>query len=172
MPARIRAGRRQDGAALQEIERWAGERFRAVGLDRVADDEPLSLALLGRYADIGRCWVAVDSDDQPVGYAIVDVVDGAAHIEQISVQPDLQGSGIGRALIDRVRAWAAANGCSAITLSTFADVEWNGPLYAHLGFAAIPEGDIGPELRALRAAEARHGLDPARRVCMRIDLEP
>ena len=125
MPARIRAGRRQDGAALQEIERWAGERFRAVGLDRVADDEPLSLALLGRYADIGRCWVAVDSDDQPVGYAIVDVVDGAAHIEQISVRPDLQGSGIGRALIDGVREWAAATGCSAVTLSTFADVEWN-----------------------------------------------
>jgi hypothetical protein len=44
---------------------------------------------------------------------------------------------VGRALIDRVRAWAAETGRSTITLTTFAEVPWNGPLFAHLGFIVI-----------------------------------
>ena len=37
----------------------------------------------------------------------------------------------------------------AITLTTFTTVLWNAPLYTHLGFASIPEDEIGPELRAV-----------------------
>jgi ribosomal protein S18 acetylase RimI-like enzyme len=105
-----------------------------------------------------------------VGYVLVDLVDGNAHIEQISVRPECQGAGIGRALVDQVRAWAAESGRSAITLTTFAEVSWNRPLYEHLGFDVVAEDDLGPELRAVRDAEAAHGLDPATRVCMRLDL--
>jgi predicted N-acetyltransferase YhbS len=46
-----------------------------------------------------RCWVAVDDAAGPVGYVLVDPVDGNAHVEQMSVRPDHQDSGIGRALI-------------------------------------------------------------------------
>ncbi len=99
---------------------------------------------------------------------LVDVVDGAAHVEQVSVRPDRQGTGVGRALLDQVRAWAISTGRDAITLTTFADVPWNRPLYEHLGFHVVDEVDIGPELRAVRQAEAAHGLDPAARVCMRL----
>jgi GNAT superfamily N-acetyltransferase len=156
---------------LQEIERLAGERFRSVGLDSVADDEPDSIEVLGDYAIAGRGWVAVDGSDCPVGYAVVDVLDGGAHIEQISVRPDHQGVGVGSALIDRARGWAQETGRLAVTLTAFVDVPWNGPLYAHLGFDVIPEDEIGPELRAVRDAESAHGLDPARRVCMRLKLD-
>jgi GNAT superfamily N-acetyltransferase len=165
--ASIRMARPADGPALREIERLAGARFYEVGLPAVADDEPLSMATLTRYAMAGRSWVAVEDRDEPVGYVIADVVDAQAHIAQVSVRPDHQGHGIGRALIDRVAEWASEAGRATITLSTFATVPWNGPLYAHLGFMAIPEEEIGAELRELREEETRHGLDPALRICMR-----
>lgn len=164
----IRPSRPDEGPALQEIERLAGVRFRDVGLPDIADAEPATIQTLTEYANAGRSWVAVDDDDQPTGYVIVDEVDGDAHIEQFSVRPDHQGTGVGRALVDQVRAWAAENGRSAITLTTFSDVPWNRPLYEHLGFIVLAEHEIGPELRAGRDHEATLGLDPALRVCMRL----
>jgi hypothetical protein len=59
---------------------------------------------------------------------------------------------------------------SAVSLTSFAEVPWNRPLYEHLGFMVLAEDEIGPELRAVREAEAAHGLDPAERVCMRLDV--
>lgn len=166
----VRTSRREDGPALQEIERLAGERFRVVGLDAVADDEPASVDDLAEYAAEGRSWVAVDAADHPVGYVLVDEVDGNAHVEQLSVRPDHQGLGVGRALLDRVRVWAIETSRSAISLTTFADVPWNRPLYEHLGFRVLGEDEIGPELRAVQEAETAQGLDPATRVCMRLDI--
>jgi GNAT superfamily N-acetyltransferase len=171
MTASIRPARADDGEAMQEIERRAGARFRDIGMPEIADDEPLPLDVLTRYAEDGRSWVAVDESGSAVGYVVVDVVDGCAHVEQVSVDPDHQGAGIGRGLLDQVRAWAAANGCAGITLTTFRDVPWNAPLYRYLGFRDLDEHDLGPELRALRDREAAHGLDPAIRVCMRAEVD-
>ncbi len=166
----VRASRSDDGPALRRIEQEAGERFREVGLGAVADDEPASVDELGAYALDGRSWVAVDHADRPVGYVLVELVDGDAHIEQVSVAPDHQGQGVGRALLDRVRAWAVEHDCGALTLTTFDQVPWNRPLYEHLGFTVLTDDELGPGLRAVRDAEAAHGLDPATRVAMRLPL--
>lgn len=123
----------QDGSVLQEIERLAGERIGDVGLPDVADHEPPSVESLARYASAGRGWVAIDNVGLPIGYVLIDVVDGNAHIEQVSVKPDHQGVGVGRSLIEHVSAWAVEAGMSAVTLTTFTDVSWNAPLYRHLG---------------------------------------
>ena len=170
MSIAIRPCLRSDAPALQVIERLAGDRFREVGLAHVADNEPASVESLAHYAAAGRGWVAVDETGEPVGYVVVDEVDGNAHVEQVSVRPDHQGAGIGRALLDRVRGWAVQTGRRAITLTTFAEVPWNGPLYQHLGFKVLAESEIGPELRAICAEETAHGLDPTMRVCMRLDI--
>jgi ribosomal protein S18 acetylase RimI-like enzyme len=166
----IRPASSEDGPSIREIEWSAGERFRDVGLPEIAEDEPPSAEILARYAEDGRSWVAVDQADNPIGYVIVDVVDGNAHVEQVSVHPDRQGTRVGRALLEHVRAWAAAADLPAVTLTTFIDVPWNAPLYRHLGFRVLGENDIGLELWAIRDAEASHGLDPARRVCMRWEV--
>lgn len=171
MAASIRLARPEDGWTLRDVERLAGERFREVGLPEVADDEPASTEVLARYADDGRCWVAVVETDLPIGYVLVDLVDGCAHVEQLSVHPEHQGSGIGRALLERVRLWAVDANLPAITLITFMDIPWNAPLYRHLGFQVMSERTIGPQLRAVRASETAHGLDPAMRVCMRLALD-
>jgi GNAT superfamily N-acetyltransferase len=170
VPIAIRGAVPGDAPTLREIELLAGARFRDVGMESIADAEPASVDTLVAYAQADRSWVALDGNGHPVGYVIADVVDGNAHIEQISVRPDHQGTGVGRALIHRVREWAEATGSTAITLSTFITVPWNGPLYAHLGFVPIPEIELGPELRAVREAETRHGLDPTARVCMCLAL--
>jgi GNAT superfamily N-acetyltransferase len=167
----IRPAQPTDGAAVGEVERLAGGRFREVGLDSIADHEPSSTDALAAYAVAERAWVAVDSAGTLVGFVLVDVVDDCAHIEQVSVHPDHQGAGIGRALLDRVRTWASSTGRRAVTLITFGAVPWNRPLYEHVGFRVLADFEIGPELRAVRDAEAAHGLDPATRVCMLLELE-
>ena len=166
---RVRPSRPEDGPILGAIEKEAGEAFRTIGMGSVADHQPPSAGDLAAYAISGRSWVAVDASAQPLGYVLVNELDGNAHVEQISVLPDFQGSGVGRALLEMVRIWAKANDHPAITLSTFADVPWNRPLYEHLGFVVLSEEEIGPELRSVREEEAELGLDPATRVCMRID---
>lgn len=112
----------------------------------IADDEPPSLELLESYRAAGRCWVAAHphalTDDSPVGYLIADPVDGAAHIEQVSVDPSAARLGIGRALIDHVAAWAERQGLTALTLTTFTDVPWNAPYYTRIGFTSLREDEL------------------------------
>lgn len=167
--SRIRPSYPDEAPALREIESLAGESFRSIGMASVAGDvHGPSEELLMAYARNGRSWVAVDESGSPVGYVLVDVVDGNAHVEQISIRPDSQGQGLGRQLLETVRTWAIETGRPAITLTTFAHVPWNRPLYEHLGFVVLTEEEFGPELQSVRREEADHGLDPVTRVCMRI----
>jgi GNAT superfamily N-acetyltransferase len=165
--ARVRPSLSTESSSLRGIERLAGEVFRSIGMDWIADSDPMPVELLEEYARCGRSWVAVDECDRPLGYAVVDVVDGNAHIEQISVLPDYQGRGLGKDLLEAVHAWAIKAGFPALTLTTFTQVPWNRPLYEHLGFEVVPEDELGPGLREVREHESRIGLDRRSRVCMR-----
>ncbi|MCW0215212.1 MAG: GNAT family N-acetyltransferase [Pseudonocardia sp.] len=158
----LRAAVEADLPRLREIENAAGESFRPLGMDLVAEDEPASLAELREYAGAGRAWVTT-TGGEVAGYVLADVVDGNGHVEQVSVHPDHAGAGHGRRLVRRVLEWAAARG-PAVTLTTFVDVPWNGPYYERLGFRYLD--DPGPELRALRRREAEHGLDAWPRAAM------
>lgn len=162
----IRAARLDDLAALIEIERAAGEAFRSLGMDMVADDDPGSVEELRPYADGGRAFVSVDAHDRPVGYVLLDVVDGAAHVEQVSVHPTRARQGVGRALIERAASWAAAHDLRELTLTTYVDVPWNGPYYERLGFRYLALEEETPGLRAIRTHEKMLGLDAWPRASM------
>ncbi|GHJ48174.1 GCN5 family N-acetyltransferase [Catellatospora sp. TT07R-123] len=165
---RIRAVREAELPVLQDIERAAGEWFRGIGMPEIAEDEPLPLDVLAGYRQAGRAWVAADAAaDAAVGYLIADVVDGNLHVEQVSVHPGCARRGVGRRLLDHLAEHAAADGVPALTLTTFADVPWNGPYYRRCGFVVLDDGEITPGLRAVREREAAHGLDRWPRVCMR-----
>jgi GNAT superfamily N-acetyltransferase len=167
----IRAGGERDLGHLQDIEVAAGQCFRDLGMDRVADDAPPPLDLLRGYArDEGLCVATDAEDDRPLAYVLVEPVDGNAHIEQISVHPDSARRRIGGALIEYVARRARAAGFTALTLSTFTEVPWNAPYYQRLGFRALAPGELTPGLRKIRAQEAKVGLDHWPRVCMRRDL--
>ncbi|MGW5422886.1 GNAT family N-acetyltransferase [Streptomyces sp. NPDC003943] len=180
---RIRVAEAAELPLLQDIERAAGEAFRPLGMGEIADDEPLPLDVLEGYRSAGRAWVAVDETDgdgdggggaggRPVAYLLTDTVDGAAHIEQVSVHPDAARRGVGRALIEHLAAAAREQGLTALTLTTFADVPWNAPYYTRLGFRRLDEGDpaLTEGLREISLAEAAHGLAAWPRVCMRREV--
>lgn len=169
---RIRVAAPAELPLLQDIERAAGEAFRLLGMDDIADDEPLPLDVLEGYRSAGRAWVAVDAADRPVAYLLSDTVDGAAHIEQVSVHPDAARRGVGRALIDHLAVSAREQGLAALTLTTFAQVPWNAPYYTRLGFRRLEEDDpaLSEGLREISRAEAAHGLAAWPRVCMRREV--
>ena len=164
----IRAARPDDYRALQDIERRAGELFRAIGMPEIADDEPFSV---DRLASGAAVFVATDDDDVPVGYALVELVDGHTHLEQISVVPEAGRQGIGTALIEAVVDWARARGDLGVTLTTFRDVPFNAPLYARRGFVVVDEPDWTDGQRAVIEQERAHGLDVTARVVMRRPLQ-
>ena len=152
---------------LIEIERAAGTAFRSLGMDLVADDDPGSVQELAPYAEDGRAFVAVDETDLPLAYLLVDAVDGAAHIEQVSVHPHHARRKIGRALIERAERWARDHGLGALTLTTYVEVPWNGPYYERLGFQYLTAEEETSGLRSIRDHERRSGLDAWPRACMR-----
>jgi GNAT superfamily N-acetyltransferase len=166
VPVTIRVANGGDLPSFIEIERFAGSLFRSLGMDLVADDDPGSADELAPYAEDGRAFVAIDATDRPVGYLLVDVVDGGAHIEQVSVLPEQAGRRIGGALIEHAETWARDRGLRALTLTTYVEVPWNGPYYERLGFRYLTTDEETAGLRSIRERERRSGLDAWPRACM------
>jgi GNAT superfamily N-acetyltransferase len=155
---------------LQDIEVAAGEAFRMIGMEAVADDAPPSLDALATYQLDGRAWVATDSADQPIAYILVQIADRDAHIDQITVHPKHARRGIGRELIDEAASWATARDLEGMTLRTFRDVPWNAPYYLRLGFVSVPEHRWSENMGQIVQAERAHGLDVWPGVAMRKTL--
>jgi GNAT superfamily N-acetyltransferase len=140
----IRLARPDDLPALIDVEIEAGSLFRDVDMAAIADDDR----------------------DRPVAYLVAEVVDGHAHVEQVSVRPSHARRGLGSALIETLAEWARERGLAALTLTTFSAVPWNAPYYERLRFHVLEEAEIGAGLREIRRAEAARGLDAWPRVAM------
>ena len=145
----IRPARDDELPELIEIEIAADRLFPLAGYGETPG--PASLE------ELRGSPVTLVAGDPPVGYARVDIVDGRAHLESLSVRPRFMRRGIGSALVRAAGDWASEQGYSEITLCTFVDVPWNAPFYRTLGFTELSE--LSPGLQALRAAERRIGLD-------------
>lgn len=166
----IRPARESDIPELQRIEIVAGRMFAPLGMDRVAEDDPFSEAELRDYIDDGRAWVVTDEIGRPIAYTLIKWADQVAHLEQVSVDPMFAGRRLGASLVERAVTWAREQGSPALTLTTFSDVPWNAPYYERLGFRRLADDELTPDLRAIRAEEAAHGLDEWPRLAMRRDL--
>ena len=166
----IRPARPEDALRLQHIEMATKSQFAAIGFEQVVASPPDSIELLADYARSGCSWVTV-VDGEVAGYILVGILDDAAHIFHVCVHPDYQGQGLGKALIEKVKGWARSAGRSAVTLATFCEVPWNGPLYEHLGFRVLDESELGPEMRARGEHDHATGLSPEGQVAMRLDLD-
>ena len=164
----IRVARRDDLLHVQDIERRAGALFVDAGMPEIAEHPPPTIDELINAALL---LVAVagqgDDADRPIGYAWVEIVDGHAHLEQLSVLPNHGRRGVGTRLLDAVAQWALERGDHEVTLTTFRDIPFNAPMYARRGYVVIPADERPPGLVALVGEEASHGLDPAGRVAMR-----
>jgi GNAT superfamily N-acetyltransferase len=157
----IRVARPDEYDALRAIEDAADATFADVGIGPFRQSEEEN--------HLAQAAVVFAIGDPAVGFACVEVVDGAAHIWQLSVDPQAARRGRGRALVKAVCDWAVANGLPSVTLTTFRDVAWNGPFYARLGFREVE--DLSPGLAAMREHERAIGDDDfGPRVAMRKDL--
>ncbi|TDD82343.1 GNAT family N-acetyltransferase [Actinomadura darangshiensis] len=154
MEYEVRTARDADLPGLAAIENSGDLMFNEIGI--VFPPGPPVVAQMVQM--IGEGAEIVVAGDPPVGFAAVEEVDGAVHLEQISVRGDLVGRGIGVLLLDEVKARAAAAGAPGVSLLTFRDVAWNGPWYARHGFAELPEERWGPGLRSYWDAEIKAGL--------------
>lgn len=165
--AMIRPARVHDLPFLPGIERAAAAIFRATPYAYLAD-----AGLASTTIDLERehVWVAVDQQDQPMAFALVHLLDVSVHLHELDVDPAYARQGLGRQLIDAVVEWALARCATALTLTTFDDIPWNGLYYARLGFRSLDLTTLHPELQAVRKAEAEAGLPMAHRICMQLDL--
>ena len=169
-PVPVRLASLADVPVLGDLEVRAGERFRTVGLDEIADDDPPPAGLLTQAVAEQRLWVA-ECDDQVVGYALGMDVGHQPHLEQVSVLPEYGGRNIGALLVAAVAGWARGLGDS-LTLSTFRDLAWNAPWYERLGFVTLAEDELTAPLLEVRDEEVANGVDMAPRVFMRLALDP
>jgi GNAT superfamily N-acetyltransferase len=177
----IRPARADEIAVLGDVERDGDRRY--AGYDGVPPgfDDAVAPSALEAAAAEGRLWVAAareeaaapagtSHDGALIGFALAESLDGRAHLAQLSVRLRFQGHGVGRRLVETVCQWAREGSMTAVTLCTFSDVDWNRPLYEHLGFAVLSEERWTPELRAVFESDGALGLDLGRRVVMCLDL--
>jgi GNAT superfamily N-acetyltransferase len=156
----IRVAHPGEVEGLREIEVASEQLFAEVGMGPFSDDEESSAE---------RAAMVLVSGDPPVGFASVEVVDGVAHLGQLSVLPSASRQGLGSVLVSAVCDWASSQGYEALTLTTFRDVPWNGPFYARMGFRTLDE--LTPGLAAIRNHEKAIGDDDfGPRIAMRKDL--
>lgn len=159
----VRPAEPGDLPGLPEVESRADMVFTVAGFGSLP-----SAADVQTYAASAALFVA---GRPAIGLARVEIVDGVAHLEQLSVLPSHMRRGVGSALLEQVCAWATENEYAAVTLCTFGDVAWNGPFYARHGFVEVPPAEWTPGLVALREEENEHGLDVmGRRAVMRREL--
>lgn len=143
---------------LVDVNRAAGKLFAEHGIELPPDDPANDL--------LAAEEVLVANAPHPVGFAMLTILDGHAHLAELAVHPAYGRRGIGGTLLARSCDWAKEHGFSAITLTTFVDVPWNAPWYAARGFTELPSQDWGPDLRKQWAKEEAAGILVAPRLAM------
>jgi GNAT superfamily N-acetyltransferase len=166
----IRAGRVDELATVQEIERRAARRLASVGLAGAADLPIHPMEELRADCSNGRLLVAADEQDRAVGFALFDLHEYEAHLREVDVVPEHGGRGLGRRLIQEVIARARGAGLRHLALTTFRDVPFNAPFYARLGFRIVEETHAPARLARIRREERLNGYELAPRVAMILDL--
>lgn len=163
----IRPARRREVRKIRAIEEAAQQMFLDSDHPDAADLDPIPLRRLRRQVKAGWLLVAVDADDEPVGFAACSLIDGDVFVEEVDVLPAFAGHRIGARLLDAVAAAAAARSFERVVLTTFKDVPWNAPYYLRLGFRILEPEAWGPELvDRIEEEEDELGLDRDLRVCL------
>jgi GNAT superfamily N-acetyltransferase len=149
-------------------------------LPLLADVERSAVALYRvRGTPLPTTWTATDDFDDalavfvvgrpPFGFIRLVEIDALPNISAIALVPKRVRGGVGTRLLDHACTWARERGYAAITVTAFAETEWNAPFFAACGFAEITE--YGSGMAELRDWERAIGLDVVGpRIVMRREL--
>jgi ribosomal protein S18 acetylase RimI-like enzyme len=163
----IRVATLADASALPRVEHSAGRRFLEIPeLAWLADGEDMPVEAHQRYIAQGTEWVALDENQDLVGFLAAEIVNRDLHIWEVAVRGDVQHRGIGHQLIDAATVFARERRLESLTLTTFTHVPWNAPWYSRLGFK-MSSGD--ERLLALVRTETERGWP--RRCAMRKTID-
>jgi ribosomal protein S18 acetylase RimI-like enzyme len=97
------------------------------------------------YAEVvrsGRVTVA-ERADRIVGLIVLDQVDREVVIDNVAVDPEHQGTGVGRALLERAEAVARDAGLASIRLYTHERMVENLALYERIGYVEFERRQHG-----------------------------
>jgi len=155
--------------ALRAIELAAFETLRDAG---AVTSEPVanSLQELSDFSRDGLLFAAFTPDLTPVGFVAGKFVNLWLHIAEIDVHPHWQRRGIGRLLMQTLLSSGQQRGLAGATLTTDNMAAFNAKFYATLGFEPVEDHACPPHLRIEKAEDVKHGLNPARRVAMRLNF--
>jgi predicted N-acetyltransferase YhbS len=151
----VRLGSRSDVGSLAAVERAADSLFPPGRLP--AGDDTYPEAALRAAADDGLLFVAA-LGDRVVGFAFCEVIESYLHLAGLAVHPDFGRRGAGSALVRQVIAALRTRALAGATLTTFADLSWNAPFYARLGFRVLAEDELPTFLAAILQRERAAGM--------------
>ncbi|EKT63834.1 GNAT family N-acetyltransferase [Providencia burhodogranariea] len=155
----IRQAKKSDAKNLSAIEYSAAQIFRGhVKLGWIADGNVQSEQEHLSYIQQQLEWVAVDNNNQPIGFINIQKLKNSLHIREVSVDQSWQGKGVGRELIQHVLGYALQKKVNNVTLTTFRDVPWNAPYYQRLGFSIIEASELSCTLKSILQQEVDTGF--------------
>lgn len=164
MSLRIRPARADEAEAVLEVEDAAGRLYAEAGLPPDLEGLPPEVVLAA--IEDGTLWVIPDDDDHIRAFALCQLRPSALHLRELDVRPDHMRQGLGRRLIDHACERAAERSLPRLTLTTFAEVPWNAPLYRRYGFVELPPEQQPPWLAEIRRREDEGELARWPRVAM------
>ena len=126
----IRIARIDDATRIREIARAAYAQY----VPRIGREPVPMVSDYDADVRAGRI-VVLEVERDVIGYLVAWPEDDAYFIENIGIDPQLQGKGWGRRLMDHAASEAAHLGLPALRLYTNAAMSENLSMYAHLEFA-------------------------------------
>nr|WP_321442723.1 GNAT family N-acetyltransferase [uncultured Cohaesibacter sp.] len=175
----VRAASYTDIADLQAIERSAAQLFARSPYPELAGFSPISSLVYGQaFSNRHPIWLAevclAETPAHPhgakAGFAYCVPLGDGLHLQELSVHGDFQRRGIGGALLSAVIDKAKARSAAFLSLTTYADIPWNGPFYRRHGFEQLTADSMPQSLRDILDQEIRSGANEATRCVMRLDL--
>lgn len=163
----IRAANSGDIARMIAADIAASELFRPTGLiynmPEIPDGVPADIL---RAAIKDGMLLACEVDGVAIGFALLSTCgDGDFYLDQLSVDPAHGRKGVGSALVKACFEMSERRGYDEIFLSTFRDLEWNGPFYKRLGFRELPRRRLKDWMLDIEDAQ-REFMDVTKRCFM------
>lgn len=164
----VRFANKADYLSLPRIEKSAAKAFLTIGMDEIADMEPLSVSFYNELEQQKPFFIFVAENENLdlLGFCLVIFIDEQPHIKELSVSAEHTGKGIGTLLIQNVVKESKNRDYQAITLTTFTEVPFNAPFYQKLGFAMFTPEHDWPELHSTLQDEKAGVLKNYKRTAM------
>ena len=167
----VRHARAADLKRIADIEDSGGPMFEEAFGDLTGDALLSPAPSGGERLDVPGFLLVVGPVGEPFGFAHVEIVEGFAHLGQVSVRPERMRQGYGAALVRASMREAWQLGYDRMSLTTYRDLPWNGPFYAALGF--VEETRPEPFEQRIREHQVALGLDGhGPRIVMSVALRP